>query len=85
MEPARRLLGPPPNLAVAVVGLVVTLLAAVGLSIGYTARAVHRSDQQWCELLRGIDVPLPSASPATQRTLNFARQVHALRLEKGCR
>jgi hypothetical protein len=68
----------------AVVVTIVSLGAAVTLSIGYTAQAVRRSDQQWCELLRSIDVPLPSGSPATQRTRDFARQVHALRVKKGC-
>lgn len=68
----------------AVVTTIVALGAAVGFSVAYTAQEVRRSDRQWCELLRGIDVPLPSGSPVTQRTRDFSRQVHALRVKKGC-
>lgn len=58
--------------------------AALGLTIGYTARSVHRSDQQWCEVLRTIDVPLPSGTPASPRARKFATDVHRLRVSKGC-
>lgn len=68
----------------AVMVSILSLGAAVGLSIGYTARAVHKSDQQWCDLLRGIDNPLPSNSPATERARKFAGTVHRLRVGKGC-
>jgi hypothetical protein len=83
-ENARRLLAPAGNRTMSLLVLLVAVFAAVGLSIGYTARTVHHSDQQWCELLRSIDVPLPSGTPATQRSRDFARQVHELRIRKGC-
>jgi hypothetical protein len=67
-----------------IVVLIAGFGAALGLTIGYTARAVHRSDQQWCELLRGIDQPLPSGTPITKRTRDFAHNVHVLRVRKGC-
>jgi len=66
------------------VALVLTLLAAVGLSIGYTATSQHRSDRQWCEILRSLDQPLPSGSPVPDRTRRFAAEVHRLRVGKGC-
>jgi len=57
---------------------------ALGLTIAYTAQSVRRSDQQWCDLLRGIDQPLPSNSPTTDRQRQFADTVHRLRVDKGC-
>ena len=80
----RRLLGPPPSWRAAALVFLASLLLAVGASIAYTARAVQRSDQQWCELLRGIDQPLPSGTPATERTRRFVAEVHKLRVGKGC-
>lgn len=63
---------------------IVALLVAVFASIGYTARSVRHSDQQWCDLLRGIDQPLPSNSPTTERQRQFVNTVHRLRVDKGC-
>lgn len=68
----------------ALVVTIVSLCSAVGLSIGYTARSVQRSDRQWCELLRSLDQPLPSATPVTDRQRGIARQIHQIRVGKGC-
>lgn len=57
---------------------------ALGLTIAYTARSVRHSDQQWCDLLRGIDQPLPSNSPTTERQRQFVDTVRRLRVNKGC-
>lgn len=84
MSGPRIVLGPPGGRVVSLVLLLVAVFAAVGLSIGYTAMSVHRSDRQWCELLRGIDQPLPSSTPVTERARQFAAEVHKLRAAKGC-
>lgn len=68
----------------ALLTVLVATFAAVGLSIGYTARSVQRSDRQWCELLRSLDQPLPSATPVTDRQRTIARQIHQIRMGKGC-
>ena len=57
---------------------------ALGSTIAYTAQSVRHSDRQWCDLLRGIDQPLPSNSPSTDRQRQFADTVHRLRVDKGC-
>jgi hypothetical protein len=68
----------------AVLVVVVACVASAGASIGYTAQSVHRSDQQWCDLLRSLDQPLPTSPPPTDRQVIIARQMHALRVGKGC-
>lgn len=64
--------------------VITSALVCVGLSVAYTAHTQRRSDQQWCDLLRGIDQPLPSNSPTTPRQRQFVETVHKLRVDKGC-
>lgn len=67
---------------------IVVLMAAVGLSIAYTANSVRRSDRQWCDLLTIVDTPVPtptgSPGPLAEREIRITKAIHDLRLGKGC-
>lgn len=70
------------HLAWAMVVLLTTSVLIGASNIVYTNHERHQSEQQWCELLRSLDQPENPAS--SDRGREIQRQIHELRIAKGC-
>lgn len=69
---------------VTVAMVIASLVVAVGLTIGYVAKARAQDDRRWCDLLGTLTQPQPTAAPQTPQGRQVAAKLQELYREFGC-
>jgi cell division protein FtsL len=75
---ARRLLYP-------LIMVFVSMFLAVGLSVVYTHGAVAKVQQDWCELMTGINTRYEKTPPTDEGGIEFAADVKRLLVKLNCK
>jgi hypothetical protein len=61
------------------------MFVAVGTNLVYTTIAIHKEEQNWCELITGIDDRYVQAPPTDAANIAFAANIHQLRKKLNCK
>ena len=72
----------------AVTAVVVSCLLVSVVGVTYTKKttdhAVHKSEQNWCDIIRTLDDAYRQTPPQTEAGKNLAKQMHELRIRFEC-
>lgn len=66
------------------VAVFVSIFAVVSINIAYTAIAIKRDEQAWCDLVRGLDEQYAQTPPTTDSGKTFAKNIHTIVLKFEC-
>jgi hypothetical protein len=61
-----------------------SIFLTVGMNIVYTTMAVHQDEQNWCEIVVGLDTRYQQLHSTDPAVIQFANQMHRLRAKLHC-
>lgn len=80
-----------PRVSIRVAAILIPLVLAVMISVGYTMKVDRdsdheneKNDRKWCQLLIEVDEAFKSAPPVNESGKRVAQAFHDRRVELGC-